>query len=45
MDMLQVDTTPGIDNVIEKFTFATDANSSDVGDLTQARRYGADNQG
>jgi hypothetical protein len=26
-------------NIIEKFPFSTDTNSSDVGDLTQARRY------
>ena len=26
-------------NIIEKFSYSTDENSSDVGDLTQARRY------
>jgi hypothetical protein len=28
---------PGILNIIDKFPFASDANATDVGDLTQAR--------
>ena len=31
--------TPAIRNTIDKFPFASDANATDVGDLTQARRY------
>ena len=32
---------PGATNVIDKFPFASDANASDVGDLTVARRHAA----
>lgn len=31
--------TPTYSNVIDKFPFSSDANASDVGDLTQARRF------
>ena len=34
-------TEPPYTNVIDKFQFATDANATDVGDLTQARRAAA----
>ena len=35
---------PGQTNVIDKFPFASDANATDVGDLTQARQGGAGQQ-
>lgn len=33
--------TPGFSNIIDKFPFVTNANATDVGDLTQARSSGA----
>ena len=33
------DAAPVITNVIDKFPFATDANATDVGDLTQSREF------
>ncbi|NBP03247.1 MAG: hypothetical protein EBU90_24745 [Proteobacteria bacterium] len=36
--------TPAASNVIDKFPFATNANATDVGDLTVARRFPAGQQ-
>ena len=37
-------TTGAVSDVIDKFSFASDGNATDVGDLTVARRYAAGQQ-
>jgi len=37
--------TGAVSDVIDKFSFSSDGNATDVGDLTAARRYSAGQQG